>query len=185
MNQPGTMNLQADTVSVLLSALSAARLGAQIGPWMDSPDLAGWLLQHGQHFAWLTDQLPAGVRTGRIGHCFGEAQANALKCARLIYCEGYAAANGDERPVPHGWCLDRKQGLGVVDTTWRNRQSPNRIYFGVPFQTELVRRFQEKPGEDLSLLLWREAGWPIQTGQIPENQWRAVLASQTSTKHHL
>jgi len=166
------MNLQADPVRILLAALSHERIKAPIGPWLDSPDLAGWLLRNGKHYDWLTDKLPDGVRTGKTGHCYGEAQENALKCPRLIYCEGYAAADGEQYPVPHAWCLDRNRMFGVVDTVWRNRQSPNRIYFGVPFQKSLVRKFRDKPGRDMSLLLWSEEEWPIQSGKISELEWR-------------
>jgi hypothetical protein len=168
----------ADPVTILLAALSRERLGAPIGAWVDSPDVHGWLLRNGRYFAWLTDELPAGVRMGKSGNCFEEAQRNALKCSRLIYCEGYAAANGEERPVPHGWCIDTKRGLGVVDTVWRGRQSPDRIYYGVPLKKEMIRRFQEKPGKELSLLLWAAAGWPIQSGMIPEGEWRAPLGGE-------
>jgi hypothetical protein len=169
------MSLSADPVRVLLGALSQARLGARIGAWMDSPDLAGWLLLNGKHYDWLTDQLPNGVRTGKNSRCYEESQDNSLKCPQLIYCEGYAAANGFEAPVPHAWCLDRKNNLGVVDTVWKGRQSKDRIYFGVPFQKSFVRRFRDKPGRDMSILLWSEAEWPIQTGKVNKLEWMEAL----------
>lgn len=155
---------------VLLAALSHARLSSPTGLWMDSPDLAGWLLQHGKDWTWTHDWLPPKAKPGKDGYCYGNARALALdRRMGLHYVEGYAMHNAHTAPVNHAWCVNAHGQ--VIDPTWFKRLVGARRYFGVRFRPAYVERFMRESGSELSILLWSAAGWPVQNGLHQE--WEA------------
>jgi len=154
----------------LLSELSRARMTAPPGIWSNSPDLAGWLLEHGQEFIFSPHK---DLKKTRVGHCYQDSQELALKNPHLTYCEGYVQL-GFEIPVPHAWCVNGK--CQVVDVSLRSIQTPERFYFGVPINNDVVGRFKAHPGTNLSILFWNESNWPLQNGTIPELYWRKAIS---------
>lgn len=99
---------------------------------------AQFILRHGRAFE--PDLLTFKGWTGEPKNCFGNAAMVVLtKDPTLTYVEGYADAI---IPFHHAW-LTRDDGT-IIDPTLRleDREGENpRAYFGVPFDSDFVRRF--------------------------------------------
>lgn len=111
--------------------------------------------------------LPKVYRRGGFRVCFANSYRMALRHG-LTYVEGYAIASGKELGCLHAWCID-SQGM-VLDRTW----GLGRAYFGIPFQTQFLKRTIEarRRGGNLyfGLLEDFEGKWHLieHLGDMPE-----------------
>jgi len=116
-----------------------------------------FILAHGREFNATSNELPKGVRLGKLGHCFENAAKLAIAQGAYTYCEGYAMGI---IPVLHAWCIDANGD--VVDPTW-NRGQRDRIgmsYFGIAFTTKyLIHHLCEY--EKYGLIDAWEHRWPL------------------------
>lgn len=95
-----------------------------------------FILEHGRE--WQSQALPHGIRAGEMRRCYQNAQRLAFRSDRFTYVEGYACSGSLSiwLPVQHAWVVDAEGR--VIDPTWRD---PSRsAYFGIPFNTDYVRR---------------------------------------------
>lgn len=80
---------------------------------------------------WQTAPLPTSVKRGKLGMCYPQARALALKFPeKYFYVEGYACTESAVMPIHHAWCsTDSGQ---VIDPTW---ERPERaVYIGAAFK---------------------------------------------------
>lgn len=116
-----------------------------------------FVLAHGREFDATGNELPEGVRLGKMGYCFENAAKLATQQSAYTYCEGYAMGI---IPVLHAWCVDANGD--VVDPTW-NRGPRDRIgmhYFGIAFTTKyLIHHLCEY--EKYGLIDSWEHRWPL------------------------
>ena len=94
-----------------------------------------FLLRHGRTYRW--SPLPKGIRKGRAKACYRNAFILAVRDPSLTYVEGMIGPL-----ITHAWCVTAKGE--VVDNTpvggLSTQPGPSCEYFGVPFQTEWLRR---------------------------------------------
>lgn len=106
--------------------------------WPDNKMVA-FMLEHGRDYAIgpYTFSLPRGEPKA----CFKNATLLALELPHMTYVEGKVGVFGI--PIDHAWCID-EEGVVVDPTLDRANKDGtfDRIgpYFGVPFQTEYVRK---------------------------------------------
>lgn len=90
-----------------------------------------WVAEHGQPYKHGGTPLPVGLRLGRAGICFENAQRAVLSHG-LRYVEGFAGPLSDGSPwTLHGWNLDAAGDL--IDPTWDDDPGPHGHYFGIEF----------------------------------------------------
>jgi hypothetical protein len=111
--------------------------------------------------------LPKGVKWGKQRGCYENAARLVIQHPdRFLYVEGLA--RGVLIHVAHAWVVDR-EGY-VVDNTWRDEEGDEfvheRLYFGVPFQAEYLKRQLAVTKEYGGLIdVWYGAErWPLQRG---------------------
>ena len=87
--------------------------------------------------------LPENIETGLPKNCYYNCLQILDEHPELIYCEGYALADGLVLPVPHAWLINSKGE--VIDPTWNDRST----YIGVSFDTDwLVSFLKSRDRED-------------------------------------
>lgn len=104
----------------------------------DQPSPASFLLEHGRHYR-TTPETFAG-RRDPPRRCFMNAALRAI-AGEGTYVEGIAAWL---IPFDHAWVVDAEGR--VVDPTLRARDPDEVAYFGVPFETEFLRKRLIKRG---------------------------------------
>jgi len=124
--------------------------------------------QYGRLFQ--PQRLPPNYRRGAWKACFANSYRMALRHG-FVYVEGYAISSDTGTGCLHSWCVDR-QGM-VLERTWGH---PGNAYFGIPFQTQFLRRTIDARRRSLGdkvyfgLLDDYEARWPLikHLGDSPE-----------------
>lgn len=87
--------------------------------------------------------LPQNVEPGLPKGCYYNCLQLLDKHPELIYCEGYALAEGLVLPVPHAWLINLSGE--VIDPTWNTDSA----YIGIPFDTDwLISLFESRNPED-------------------------------------
>ena len=105
---------------------------------------------------------------GMPKHCFQNSFMLAIR-RKLVYVEGYAVVSGVGLPILHAWCV-RPGSDEVIDVTTTNVED----YFGIPFDTEFVKR-QRANSKSASLIdNWCD-DFPLLT--MPEEELCKVIAN--------
>ena len=87
--------------------------------------------------------LPKNIELGLPKGCYYNCLQVLDEHPELIYCEGYALADGLVLPVPHAWLINSVEE--VIDPTWNT----DGAYIGVPFNTDwLISFFEFRNPED-------------------------------------
>ena len=87
--------------------------------------------------------LPEGIEPGLPKGCYYNCLQLLAEHPELIYCEGYALADGLVLPVPHAWLINSVEE--VIDPTW----DTNGAYIGIPFNTDwVISLFEFRNPED-------------------------------------
>lgn len=125
--------------------------------------LFGFVLKHGRAYKPLP-KLPMEFRVHRgiIKECFRNASMAALQDRCLTYVEGYASSI---IPVAHAWCVTARGQ--AVELTW---DKPGDEYYGVPFQTEFLRK-QLLENKYYGLIDNWHMNWPLLRGMYPKSEW--------------
>lgn len=87
--------------------------------------------------------LPENIERGLPKGCYYNCLQILNEYPELIYCEGYALAEGLVLPVPHAWLIN-SEGK-VIEPTWDTKG----CYIGVSFNTDwLISLFESRNCED-------------------------------------
>ena len=81
--------------------------------------------------------LPENIEFGLPKGCYYNCLQILNERPELIYCEGYALADGLVLPVPHAWLINDR-GV-VIDPTW----DTDSAYIGVAFDTNWLKSLQD------------------------------------------
>lgn len=108
-----------------------------------------FMLTHGRDYRMGPDSF-AGPRD-EVHMCFMNATWRAINYPTLTYVEGYVSTHGV--PIEHAWCVDAN-GVVVDPTLEPNTDGRILGYFGVPFETEYLRKATFK-NKVYGLLGWK------------------------------
>jgi hypothetical protein len=115
-----------------------------------------FVLEYGRY--WSPQKLPSGYKLMKLGLCGQNSSRLALKNHDITYVEGFAEPYnwyGRQLYLGHSWVVD--PAGRVIDVTW---PEGGKEYFGVPFETDFLRKIGK--GKPVNTLLdrWRE-GFPL------------------------